>query len=229
MRNSWRLLAFDVVAPLAAIAALVTIGIMLGWPTYWVALCPVLALLVVEGMGVNFWLMRRDSVTIGTDDDGPGLRLAVVGVCAAALAAVVAVGFTHWTVADRDFNSDSDEVVQIATAMAEATATFNPQQPAASRDRAAAMMVPDQAEKFKDQYAKATADLGQRNVAAQASTLEAGIEAIGPTLASVLVVMRSTQTEPGQQPSRTVLSLRVALTKQGDRWLVLGASPINSR
>ena len=29
---------------------------------------------------INFVLLRRDSVTVGTDDDGPGLRLAVVGL-----------------------------------------------------------------------------------------------------------------------------------------------------
>ena len=28
---------------------------------------------------MNIVLARRDSVTVGTDDDGPGLRLAVVG------------------------------------------------------------------------------------------------------------------------------------------------------
>jgi hypothetical protein len=229
MRNAWRLLAFDVVAPLAAIAALLTIGVMLGWPLWWVALCPVLALLIVEGVLINFWLLRRDSVTLGTDDDRPGLRLAVVGLCTAALVAVVAVGFTHWTEPDRDFKRGSAEVVQIATAMAEATATFNPQQPAASRDRAAAMMVPDQADAFKDHFAKATADLAHRGVTAQATTLEAGVEAIGPSLASVVVVMRSTQTAPGQPPGHAVLALRVALTKQGDRWLVAGISPVNAR
>lgn len=229
MRNAWRVLAFDIVAPLAAIAALLTIGIMLGWPLWWVALCPVLALLIVEGLLVDFWLLRRDAVSIGTDDDRPGLRLAVVGVCAAALVAVVAVGYLRWTVPDRDFTRDSAEVVRIATAMAEATATFNPQQPAASKDRAAALMVPEQADAFKDHVAKATADLAQRNITAQASTLEAGVEAIGPSAASVVVVMRSTQTAPEQPPSRAVLALRVALTRQGDRWLVVGVSPINSR
>ena len=35
MRNLARVLAFDVVAPLAAIAALVVIGVMLGWPLWW--------------------------------------------------------------------------------------------------------------------------------------------------------------------------------------------------
>ncbi|KAA8967509.1 hypothetical protein [Mycobacterium sp.] len=229
MRNAWRLIVFDVVAPLAAIAALLVIGIMLGWPLWWVALCPVLVLLIVEGVLINFWLLRRDSVTLGTDDDRPGLRLAVVGLCTIALVAAVAVGFTHWTERDRAIKHDSAEVVQIATTMAEATATFNPHQPAASRDRAAAMMVPEQADAFKDQFAKATADLEHRDVTAQATTLEAGVEAIGPSLASVVVLLQATRTSPGQPPSHSVLALRVALTRQGDRWLVAGVSPINAR
>ena len=54
MRNLWRLLAFDIVAPLAAIAALLAIGVVLGWPLWWVSACSVLVLLIVEGVAVNF-------------------------------------------------------------------------------------------------------------------------------------------------------------------------------
>lgn len=32
MRNAWRLVVFDVLAPLATIAALAAIGVLLGWP-----------------------------------------------------------------------------------------------------------------------------------------------------------------------------------------------------
>ena len=85
MRNLARVLVFDVAAPLAAIAALLMIGVMLGWPLWWVSVCSVLCLLIVEGVIVNFVLFRRDSVTVGTDDEGPGLRLAVVALCSAAL------------------------------------------------------------------------------------------------------------------------------------------------
>ncbi|MGH3578220.1 MAG: hypothetical protein ACRDU0_11775, partial [Mycobacterium sp.] len=74
-----------------------------------------------------------------------------------------------------------------------------------------------------------TADLVQRNVTTVASTLEGGVEAIGPSAASVAVILRATQNAPEQPPSHTVLALRVGLTKQGDRWLVLGVAPINSR
>lgn len=229
MRNMWRLLAFDIAAPLATVAALLAIGVVLGWPLWWVSLCSVLTLLIVEGVMVNFVLLRRDSVTVGTDDDGPGLRLAVVALCAGALVAAVLTGFTRWTMPDRELKRDSAEVVRIATGVTEATATFSPQNPAASVDRAAAMMVPEQATAFKDQFAKSTGDLAQRNVTAQAITLAAGVEAIGPSAASVAVILRGTQNAPDQPPSRSILALRVTLTKQSGRWLVLGVSPINAR
>ena len=76
MRNVLRVLAFDIVGPLAAIAALLMIGVFLGWPLWWVAVASMLCLLVVQAVLVNFYLMRRDRVTVGTDDDGPALRLA---------------------------------------------------------------------------------------------------------------------------------------------------------
>ncbi len=123
MRNLWRLLAFDIVAPLATVGALLMIGVVLDWPLWWVSACSVLLVLIVEGVGVNFWLLRRDSVSLGTDDDAPGLRLAVVFLCTAALSAAVLTGYTHWTSSDRDFKNDSRQVVQIATGMAAAHAT----------------------------------------------------------------------------------------------------------
>jgi hypothetical protein len=229
MRNAWRVFAFDIAAPLAAICALLAIGVVLGWPRWWVAACSVLVLLIVEAVAVNVWLLRRDSVTVGTDDDAPGLRLAVVGLCTVAVVSAVFTGYTHWTLPDRRLKADSAEVVRIATGMAEATATFSPQEPMASIDRAAAMMVPEQATAFKDNFAKATADLAHQNITASASTLEAGVEAIGPSAAAVAVVLRATQNAPGQPPSNAVLALRVALTKQSDHWLVLDVSPINAR
>ena len=229
MRNAWRVLAFDIAAPLGAIAALLMIGIVLSWPLWWVSLCSVLVLLIVEGVVVNFLLLRRDAVTVGTDDDAPGLRLAVVGLCTAAIVAAVLTGFGHWTMPDRQFKTDSAEVVRISTGMAEATATFSPQDPTASADRAAAMMVPEQASAFKDHFIKSTADLAHRNVTAQAETLSAGVEALGRSAASVAVILRGTQNTPGQPPSRAVLALRVTLTKNSGNWMVLNVSPINFR
>ncbi|WP_059015124.1 hypothetical protein [Mycobacterium sp. M26] len=229
MRNLARVLAFDILAPLAAIAALLAIGVVLGWPLWWVSVCSMLCLLIVQGVIINVVLYRRDSVTVGTDDDGPGLRLAVVALAAATLVAAVAVGYTRWTVPDREFRSDTAEVVRIATAVAEATATFAPGAPTASIDRAASFMAPDRAEAYRNEFGKATADLAKRNVTAQAQTLSAGLEALGPSAASVAVVMRGTQTQPGQPPDNAVLALRVGLAKQDGSWRVLDVAPINSR
>lgn len=229
MRNAWRVLVFDIAAPVAAIIALLAIGVVLGWPRWWVSACSILMLLIVQGVAVNVWLWRRDSVTVGTDDDAPVLRLAVVALCAVAVVAAVLTGYTHWTLPDRRLKADAAEVVRVATGMAETTATFSPQQPTASIDRAAAMMVPEQATAFRDNFTKATADLAHRNVTASASTLAAGVEAIGPSAAAVAVVLRATQNAPGQPPDNAVLALRIALTKKSDHWLVLDVSPINAR
>jgi len=228
MRNLWRLLAFDIVAPLGAIAALVMIGVVLDWPWWWVSACSVLVLLILEGAGLNFWLLRRDSVSVGTDDEAPGLRLAVVFLCAAALSAAVLTGYTHWTKSDRDFKRDSRDVVQVATGMAEAMASFTPSAPTSSIDRAAAMMVPEHAGAFKEQYQKSSADLAQHNISAQATTLAAGVEAIGPSAASVAVILRVIQSTPGQPQTRAAPALRVALIKHGSDWLVADLVPIRA-
>jgi hypothetical protein len=224
-----RVLAFDVVAPLAVIAALIYIGMAMGWPLWWVSLASVLCLLVIEGVIVNIVLARRDGVTVGTDDDGPALRLAVVGIATVALMAAVLVGYTQWTVPDRNFRDDSAEVVGIASSVAEASATFTPSSPTAAIDRAAALMTPERADKYKNEFAAVAKQLTSKNVSAQASTISAGVEAIGPTDASVAVMMRGTQSVPGKPANVAVLALRVTLGKDGDRWLVDDVLPINSR
>lgn len=226
MRNVWRLLAFDIATPLAAIAALLAVGVVLDWPTWWVSGCSVLTLLVVEGLAVDFWLLRRDSVSVGTDDDAPGLRLAAVFLCTAALAAAVLTGYAHWTRSDRDFDRDTREVVKVATAMAEAMASFTPGAPTGSVERAVTMMVPDRAGAFKEQYAKSSADLARHNITARAASLAAGVEAIGPAAASVAVILRVTQDIPGQRPSRAAPALRVGLVKRGGAWLVSDVVPL---
>jgi hypothetical protein len=229
MRNAWRVFAFDIAAPLAAIGALLAIGVVLSWPLWWVSACSVLVLLIVEGVMVNVWLARRDSVTVGTDDDAPGLRFAVVGLCTAAVVAAVLTGYTHWTSPDRTLKTDSAQVVKIATGLAEARFTLSPQQPTASIDRALAMIVPEQATAYKDQVAKSTADLVRNNVTASASTLEAGVEAIGPSDAVVAVILRATLSAPGQPAGHSVLASRIVLTKRGDQWLARDIVPINPR
>jgi hypothetical protein len=229
MRNGWRVLAFDIAAPVAAVAALMLIGVAMQWPLWWVSLSSILCLLIVEGVVVNVALMRRDGVTVGTDDDGPGLRLAVTGLATVALVAAVLVGYTRWTVPDRNLRNDSAEVVGIASSVAEASATFTPQSPTASIDRAAGLMSPDRAQAYKDEFAGVAKQLTSKNVSAQAGTISAGVEAIGPGAASVAVIMRGTQTVPGRPPDNAVLAVRVALSKDGGRWLVDDVTPINSR
>jgi hypothetical protein len=229
MRYAWRILAFDVAPPLAAIAAQLYIGAALGWPLWWVSVCSILCLLIVEAVVVNAVLARRDGVSVGTDDDGPGLRLVVAGIAAAALAAAVVVGYFRWTVPDRTFDADSSEVVRIAGAVAEASATFSPQQPTASIDRAAEQMTPQRAETFKNEFATVAKDLTSRNVTAQASLVSAGVEAIGPSAASVAVVLHAVQNSPGSPPATSVLALRVRLSKQDGRWLVDDLTPIHAR
>lgn len=229
MRNRLRALAFDVLAPLAAIAGLVYIGVALAWPVWWVAVCSVACLLIVQGVIVDFVLYRRDGVTVGTDDDGPGLRLAVVGLAAVALVAAVAVGYTRWTLPDRTMHDDMAEVVGIASSVAEASATFTPQDPNASIDRATGLMTPERADAYRNEFASVAKELGSKNISGQASTISAGVEAIGPAAASVAVVMRGTQNAPGKPVDVAVLALRITLTKDSGKWLVVDVTPINAR
>lgn len=229
MRNVLRVLAFDVLAPVAAIVALLYVGVALAWPLWWVSLCSVLCLLIVEGVVVNAVLFRRDGVTVGTDDDGPGLRLGVAAIAAVALVTATVVGYLQWTVPERAIRTASGDVVGVASAAAEASATFAPQSPNVSRDRVIAMMTPQGAEAYKAEFDAMAKDLTSKNLTVSATTVSAGVEAIGPVDAIVSVVMRGTQNAPGKQPIVVALPLRVALTKDGDRWLVADLSPTNSQ
>lgn len=229
MRNIARVVAFDIAAPAAIIAGLLTIGVMLGWPLWWVSVCSMLCLLVVQAVIVNVVLYRRDSVTMGTDDEAPALRLAAVGVAAATLIAATVLGYTRWTLPDRAFGRDSAEVVRTASAVAEATGTFTPAEPTAAIDRATELMVPESAAAFKAQFSPTTADLAKRRITAKAETISAGLEVLSPSEASVAVLMRATQQAPGEKPSVAVLALRIALSKQGPGWRVVDVAPINSR
>lgn len=228
-RTLWRVLAFDIAAPLAAIGGLLLVGLMLDWPLWWVSVCSVLVLLIVEGMVVNFLLLRRDAVTIGTDDDRPGLRLGVVGLAATALVAAAVVGYLRWTVPDQELEADSGEAVKTAVAMAEAAATVSPANPDASIEKAAAFMVPDRVNAFRESIGRTATEMANRNVAVQAQTLSAGVEALGPSAARVAVVLRSVQTVANQQVKQAVVPVRVTLTKRGGQWMVLEMSPIHAR
>jgi hypothetical protein len=91
------------------------------------------------------------------------------------------------------------------------------------------MMSPKAAEAFKNEFSRVAKDLTSKNVSAQASTVSAGVEAIGPDAASVAVILRGTQNVPGKPTDTAVLALRVTLSKDGGRWLVGDVSPIHSR
>lgn len=228
-RTLWRVLAFDIVAPLAAIGGLLLVGLMLDWQLWWVSVCSVLILLIVEGMVVNFLLLRRDAVTVGTDDDRPGLRLGVVSLVAAALAAAAVLGYLRWTEPDQELEADSGEVVKTAVAMAEAAATVSPANPEASIEKAATFMVPDRVNAFKESIGRTATEMANRNIAVDAQTLSAGVEALGPSAARVAVVLRSVQSVANQQVKQAVVPVRVTLTKRGGQWMVLEMSPIHAR
>ena len=229
MRNVARMLAFDIAAPLAAVAGLLFIGLVLAWPAWWISACSVLILLIVEGVLANFIRLRRNSLTVGTDDNGPRLRLVVATLCLAALAAGLALGYTRWTVPDRDFKHDSAEVVQIAVEVAQETATVSATNPTASIDRAVQKVAPEQAQAFKDRFEKIATSLATHNVSTEVAVITAGIEAIGPSGAKVAVIFRSTQSTWDQPPKSAVVPARVMLRKDGGRWLVLDVAPIQAR
>ena len=228
-RTLWRVLAVDIAAPLAAIGGLVLVGLPLDWPVWYVSLCSVLVLLIVEGMVVNFVLLRRDAVTVGTDNERPGLRFGVVGLAAAALVAAAVLGYLRWTVPDRDLEADSGEAVKTAVAMAEAAATVSPANPDASIEKAATYMVPDRVNAFRESIGRTATEMANRQIEVEAQTLSAGVEALGPSAARVAVVMRSVQTVANQQVKQSVVPVRVTLTKRGGQWLVLEMSPIHAR
>ncbi|MCV7316429.1 hypothetical protein H7J77_12875 [Mycolicibacillus parakoreensis] len=235
-RNGWRVAVFDVAAPAGVAVGLVAVGVVLAWPRWWVALGAVLLVLLVQAVAVDVWLWRRDAVTVGTDDDRPGLRLGVVALAAAALVAAVAVGYTRWTLPDRAFTADAEQTVAVAAEVAEQLATFSPRDPDAAMDRAAALMVPERADVLRQDLAGAADAMVDDDVSVQAATLSAGVEALSASAASVTVLLRSTRTTAGEPPQRRVLALRVALTKltgpetaEHDGWRVLDVAPLHAR
>jgi uncharacterized membrane protein YraQ (UPF0718 family) len=228
MRNLWRVFAFDLAAPLAGMAALLAIGYVLDWRVWWVAVCAVLCTLIVQGMVVNFLLFRRDRVTVGTDDDGPGLRLAVVGLTTAALVAVVLVAYTQWIQPDGELNTDIDDVVHTAVKFAESTMTYSPAEPIASIDRAAEMMEHEDAEKFKALYEPEAKKQAAQNISAQAQTISAGINPpMSKDTAIVAVVMRATRQQPGKPQQRATIGVQVALSKTDGQWRVVDLIPLS--
>jgi hypothetical protein len=140
MTTAWRVLVFDVLSPLASAAAFVTIGVMLGWPCWWVLTCALLCLLVAQTMAANFYVLRRDGVSVGTDPHAPNLRVTAVALTAAAIVAAVFVGYTRCVPPDR-LRATDVAIVHLATGVAEATDTFSPQEPTSAIAHATANML----------------------------------------------------------------------------------------
>jgi len=96
MTRGWRILLFDVLFPITCAAAFVTIGVGLDWPLWWVSACAVLCLLVTQTMAANFYVLRRQGLSVGTDPHVPSLRAATVAATVASTVAAVFIGYTHW-------------------------------------------------------------------------------------------------------------------------------------
>lgn len=226
MRAIGRMAAYDVAAPVLSTAAFVVIGVALAWPKWWVAACALLCSVIAESTALNFYLMRRHGVLLGSDAHGTGARLAVAGLTAASLAAAALICYTQWWVPQRAAENDVADVVRMASSVCEATATFSPQDPMSSIDRAAMMMPADRVEAFKTLYGPMARDLASKNQVGRATVVAAGVEVISPKAASVAVIIRATQAAPGSPPGQSVQALRVALVNDDGHWVVWEVSPI---
>ncbi len=226
MRIAWRIVVFDAAAPLLSAAAFVMIGVALAWPVWWWMACVALCSMVIASVAFDFYLMRRGGVSVGTDPHGGGLRSASLALATAAPVAAALVGYTQWWVPERAYHNDADDVVRLAASVSEATATFSPQDPTSSIEKAAGLMPSDRADVFKGLYGRTARELADKNLVGQAAAISAGVEAISSEAASVAVIMRTSQGVPGSPPAGAVQALRVELIKRDGQWTVFEVTPI---
>lgn len=226
-RNYVGVLVFDIMAPLGTLAGLVLVGVVLGWPLWWVSVCSMLVLLIVAGAGLDVWWWRRRSVSFGTDQQHPALRVVLAGLCAAALTAAAVLAYAQWMVIDDHNGDDSTQVVRVATDISVAAGTISPGDPGATVARAADMMAPDRAAALKDKIGRTAADLASRDTAVQAVPLFTGVEELTGGAARVVTVLQSTQSEAGQQVHKSVVPVRVWLAKRDGQWLVTEMAPVH--
>lgn len=226
-RNVLRVILFDLLAPLATVLAIVELGVILRWPTWWVVVCTAACLLIAQGVAVNAYLARRDSVTVGTDDDGPALRTAVVALATASVLAVAMVGYRHWTVPDREGNADRSAVTDVVATVAEAVVSFSPGSPDLYVHKAAEHMTESQRQSFTRDFDRATAELKAKGISQQGEIISVGIEALGPEDAVAAALVRRTSVAAKTQPEESVLALRMSLAKRDGRWLVDNIAPID--
>jgi hypothetical protein len=106
--------------------------------------------------------------------------------------------------------------------------TYSPAEPTTSIDRAAGMMDPEDAEKYKALYEPGAKAQAAQNFTAQAQTVSAGLNPpISRDTAIVAVVMRATRQQPGKQPEKVTIGVQVALSKRGDQWRVVDLIPLS--
>ncbi|QQG99048.1 hypothetical protein [Mycobacteroides chelonae] len=226
-RNAVRVIIFDLLAPLVTMLAIVELGVILRWPTWWVVVCTASCLLIAQGLAVNAYLARRDSVTVGTDDDGPALRTGIVALTTISVLAVAVVGYRHWTVPDREGNADRAAVTDVVATVAGAVVNFAPGSPDSYVRKATEHMTEGQRQSFTRDFDRATAELKAKGISQQGEIISVGIEALGPENAVTATLVRRTSVAAKAQPEESVLALRMTLAKRDGHWLVDNIAPID--
>lgn len=226
-RNAVRVIIFDLLAPLVTMLAIVELGVILRWATWWVVVCTASCLLIAQGLAVNAYLARRDSVTVGTDDDGPALRTGIVALATISVLAVAVVGYRHWTVPDREGNADRAAVTDVVATVAGAVVNFAPGSPDSYVRKATEHMTEGQRQSFTRDFDRATAELKAKGISQQGEIISVGIEALGPEDAVTATLVRRTSVAAKAQPEESVLALRMTLAKRDGRWLVDNIAPID--
>lgn len=226
-RNTVRVIIFDLLAPLVTMLAIVELGVILRWPTWWVVVCTASCLLIAQGLAVNAYLARRDSVTVGTDDDGPALRTGIVALTTISVLAVAVVGYRHWTVPDREGNADRAAVTDVVATVAGAVVNFAPGSPDSYVRKATEHMTEGQRQSFTRDFDRATAELKAKGISQRGEIISVGIEALGPEDAVTATLVRRTSVAAKAQPEESVLALRMTLAKRDGHWLVDNIAPID--
>ncbi|MEC4841679.1 hypothetical protein R2360_20065 [Mycobacteroides chelonae] len=226
-RNAVRVIIFDLLAPLVTMLAIVELGVILRWPTWWVVVCTASCLLIAQGLAVNAYLARRDSVTVGTDDDGPALRTGIVALTTISVLAVAVVGYRHWTVPDREGNADRAAVTDVVATVAGAVVNFAPGSPDSYVRKATEHMTEGQRQSFTRDFDRATAELKAKGISQRGEIISVGIEALGPENAVTATLVRRTSVAAKAQPEESVLALRMTLAKRDGHWLVDNIAPID--
>ena len=226
-RNAVRVIIFDLLAPLVTMLAIVELGVILRWPTWWVVVCTASCLLIAQGLAVNAYLARRDSVTVGTDDDGPALRTGIVALTTISVLAVAVVGYRHWTVPDREGNADRAAVTDVVATVAGAVVNFAPGSPDSYVRKATEHMTEGQRQSFTRDFDRATAELKAKGLSQRGEIISVGLEALGPENAVTATLVRRTSVAAKAQPEESVLALRMTLAKRDGHWLVDNIAPID--